>query len=144
MSNEQQWPGRARTFFAILMSGALILGFINLGRAGTTNPELARITSATNTGGYLVAAIACALATGWKWPIFARVLVTHLVTASLLGFVTEGARGFAYAFGSSLLLAPAVALPSWLMLRSDWLFGKIIFWGLATLFGVGVLMILFR
>lgn len=134
-------PHPAKAFFAVFMSGAMLLGLMNMGRTGA-DPEMSRIVSGTNTGGVFLSSIIAASTVGWRFPIFAKVSLFHIAGAIVLGFLNSGSRGFAYALGSSLVFALMYAVPCWLMLSRDWLIGRIIFWGLVGMFALGFGMLL--
>jgi hypothetical protein len=133
-------PHPAKTFFAVFLSGAFLVGLFNMGRDGS-NAEISRIISGSNTAGVFLASIVAAASAGWKFPIFAKVALVHIVTAAAFGFLSYGSRGFASALGGSIPFALMYAIPCWLMLSRDWLVGRIAFWALAALFALGLVMI---
>lgn len=139
MDNPDYAPNPVNAFFAVFLSGALLLGLMNMGRSDA-DPLLARIASGSNTAGVFLASIVSALTVGWRFPIFAKVTLFHVGAAIALGFLSYGTRGLAYALGSSLPFALMYALPCWLMLSRDWLIGKICFWGLGGMFLISTIV----
>ena len=136
-------PHPAKAFFGVLLAGSFLIHLSNVGR-GEMNSEYARIFSATNTGGVFLSAIIAASTTRWKLPIFIKVILFHVGAASLLGYLSSGQRGLGYALGSSLAVGLMSATLAWIMLSSNWLFGRVVFWGLIGVYCISLLMFFLR
>ncbi len=138
--DDATWASPSRVFIGILMAGFLVDGVMSLGRTGGRDFTFSYAVNGANTGGYIAAAFLCALFSGWKWPIFFRILIVHVVTACLFGYYSFGMLGLSRALGYSLASGLVIASLSWFMLGRDWIVGKVIFWSMAGLFIISIIL----
>lgn len=130
-------PHPARTFFAILLGGMSLLAIVRLEQAGS-DPSLVRIIAGTNTAGIFFSALVAAIWKNPSFPIFPKVMVTHIMAACLFGYLTATQRGLGVAIGSSFPISIISAGLGWMMLSRKWIIGDVIFWGLVALYVIGI------
>lgn len=139
-------PHPAKAFFAVFLSGAFLVGGLSLSKSSYINLDQWQYMSplASNTAGYWLASIVVAFSSHWRLSVFLKIILFHVIGASLIGFLAKGSSGLAYALGNGIAFGLIYAAPCWLMLSRDWLIGRILFWGLVAFMVVGISMLLLR
>jgi hypothetical protein len=140
-------PSKPRIFFSIILSGMLVATFLFMGRnrSGDVDPVLSMIVHGGTMGGYIVSAFICTFVKSWKWPLFVRIVLTHVTFVCLISCANATYKGLAYALGTSVPISIMIASLAWLMAGRDSIFNRIIFWGAAALISaclvIGTIMI---